>query len=61
MINKYNAKHFCREGELTKIENYDKAIADETQTWECHHRLGLTLDGEFAHSKKRIKANGNVL
>lgn len=27
---------FCRHPE--KIENYDKAIADETQIWECHHR-----------------------
>ena len=28
---------FCKD--YTKIENYDKAIADTTQTWECHHRL----------------------
>lgn len=28
---------YCKE--YTKIENYDKAIADESQTWECHHRL----------------------
>lgn len=27
---------FCRNPEL--IENYDKAIADTTQTWEVHHR-----------------------
>lgn len=27
---------FCMSPEL--IENYDKAIADESQTWECHHR-----------------------
>lgn len=27
---------YCRHPEL--IENYDKAIADETQTWDCHHR-----------------------
>lgn len=27
---------FCTKPEL--IENYDKAIADKTQTWECHHR-----------------------
>ena len=29
-------KCFCRNPEL--IENYDKAIADLTQTWDCHHR-----------------------
>lgn len=27
---------FCRHPEL--IENYEKAIADETRTWEVHHR-----------------------
>lgn len=27
---------FCTKPEL--IENYDKAIADTTQTWICHHR-----------------------
>lgn len=28
---------YCRHPEL--IENYDKAIADTTQVWDCHHRL----------------------
>lgn len=28
---------YCTKPEL--IENYDKAIADTTQIWECHHRL----------------------
>ena len=28
---------YCRHPEL--IENYDKAIADTTQVWECHHRF----------------------
>ena len=37
MINENNAKSFCRE-DLSLIENYDKAIADTTQTWHCHHR-----------------------
>lgn len=27
----------CRHPEL--IENYDKAVADTTQIWECHHRF----------------------
>lgn len=36
---------FC--SEPSKIENYDLAIADTTQTWECHHRLEThTSDGE---------------
>lgn len=32
-----NCDCFCRKPEL--IENYDLAIADDTQTWECHHRF----------------------
>ena len=36
---------FCRVPEL--IENYDKAVADDTQTWDCHHRLEThNSDGE---------------
>lgn len=35
----------CRTPEL--IENYDKAIADTTQAWQCHHRLEThNSDGE---------------
>ena len=36
MISKY-VKQFCKE-DPSNIENYDKAIADNTQTWHCHHR-----------------------
>lgn len=28
---------YCTRPEL--IENYDLAIADKTQTWECHHKM----------------------
>ena len=58
MISEGNVKSFVREGELKKIENYDKAIADKKQTWHCHHRLELTLGGEFAHSKEELKRLG---
>lgn len=54
MINEQQAHKFCRD-EISKIENYDKAIADTTQTWELHHRLELTLDGEFALSREQLK------
>ena len=30
-------KRFCKD--YTKIENYNKAVADITQVWDCHHRL----------------------
>ena len=36
MINENQAKKFCKE-DISKIKNYDKAIADTTQVWDCHH------------------------
>lgn len=36
MINLTYAKRYCKEYRL--IENYDQAMADESQTWCCHHR-----------------------
>ena len=36
MINENHAKEYCKD--YTKIENYDLAMSDTTQTWECHHR-----------------------
>lgn len=37
MIDVKRTKRYCRE-DITKIENYDKAITDMSQTWDCHHR-----------------------
>lgn len=37
MINTYQARLFCKD-DISKIENYDKALADTTQTWQVHHR-----------------------
>lgn len=37
MINKHTTESYCSE-DISLIENYDKAIADTTQTWFCHHR-----------------------
>ena len=54
MINESYAHKYCRD-DLSKIENYDKAIADTSQTWVIHHRLELTLDGEFALSVDQLK------
>ena len=36
MINESQAKRYCKE-DISKIKNYDLAIADKTQTWHCHH------------------------
>ena len=54
MINEKAVSKYCRD-DLSKIENYEKAIADTTQTWVCHHRLELTLDGEPALTRKQLK------
>jgi len=37
-INKY-----CN-GDISQIENYEQAINDTTQTWDCHHRLETDLN-----------------
>ena len=57
MINEQSAHKFCKD-DISKIENYDKAISDITQTWVIHHRLELTLDGEFARSVKELQRLG---
>ena len=44
---------YCRE-DISLIENYDKAIADTTETWECHHRLEIQ-EGK-TYSMKELKA-----
>ena len=51
MINEINAKKFCKD-DISLIENYDKAIADTTQTWECHHRR------ETIYSRSGLKEVG---
>lgn len=53
MININMAKRYCKD-DISKIENYEQAINDKTQTWHCHHRLELTLDGEFAHTREEL-------
>ena len=37
MISKRYTQQYCRD-DISMIENYDKAMADTTQTWVCHHR-----------------------
>ena len=54
MINERSAHEYCRD-DISKIENYDKAIADTTQTWHLHHRMEFTLDGEFALTSEQLK------
>ena len=37
MISLGRVKQYCKN--YTEIENYDKAIADKTEMWACHHRM----------------------
>lgn len=49
MINPKYAESYCKD-DISKIENYDLAVSDSDK-WVCHHRLEITMDGEFAHTK----------
>ena len=42
MINLKDVKKYCKD--YTKIENYELAMADSSQTWECHHKLEIGQD-----------------
>lgn len=58
MICEKTVKRACNE-DFSLIENYDKAIADNTQTWHLHHRLEThddngNLRAEFLSSKELI-------
>lgn len=41
-MNYYGIKKFCREP-MNLIENWDKAIADDSHRWDCHHKLEIEL------------------
>lgn len=47
MINEQRKLAYYCSGDITEIENYTEAIADKTQTWECHHRKELTEEGGY--------------
>ena len=46
MISESYKKYCCEDPSL--IENYDRAIADTTQTWEIHHRGEVLPCGRFS-------------
>ena len=57
-MRKKNFECYCKD--YTKIENYEKAKADNFVGWDCHHRLEThTSDGErrlVDITKKELKA-----
>ena len=46
MINEQHVKRYCCE-DISKIENYEEALNDNTQTWDCHHRAEILPCGHF--------------
>lgn len=44
---------YCSTPEL--VENYDKAIADKTQTWCIHHRLEISPTGKVFSRRRLIE------
>lgn len=54
MINKRQSrlKRFC--DDYTSIENYNEAVNDDAQIWDCHHRLEIQDDGTRITSRELI-------
>lgn len=44
--------------EIIKIENFYEALNDDTHMWHLHHKLELTMDGEFAHTSEELDRLG---
>lgn len=43
MIDIRRAREYCYQ-DISLIENYDKAVADTEQTWQCHHRNEIIMN-----------------
>ena len=52
MISNKHVKLFCKD--FTQIENYNLAISDTTQIWNCHHRKEI----DEQKSIKQLKQEG---
>lgn len=54
MINELHTKEKCKD-DISKIPNYEKAIADTTKVWHCHHIWEISMDGENElHSQEEL-------
>ena len=52
-IKKCLSRQFCKD-DISLIENYEEALNDTENQWCLHHRLELTLNGEFAHTAEEL-------
>lgn len=53
MLNETMAKRYCSD-EISLIENYNQAIADEKRTWDIHHRRECDSEGRTLFTKKQL-------
>ena len=53
MINEKCAKGYCSE-DISLIENYHQAIADEERMWDIHHRRECDENGRTLFTKKQL-------
>ena len=53
MINEYQAKGYCSD-DISLIENYQQAVADEERTWEIHHRRECDENGRTLFTHKQL-------
>ena len=53
MINSYKAKRYCCE-DISLIENYSQAIADQTNMWDIHHRRECDDEGKTLFTHKQL-------
>ena len=60
MINEKNAKSYCSE-DISLIENYHEAIADQTKMWGIHHRRECDSEGRTLFTHKQLKEMGLYL
>ena len=54
MINENQALKYCCE-DISLIENYNQAIADQTKMWDIHHRRECDDEGKTLFTHKQLK------
>lgn len=57
MINEISAKRYCSD-DISLIENYHEAIADQTKMWDIHHRRESDSEGRTLFTHKKLKEMG---
>ena len=56
MINEIWSKRYCSE-DISLIENYHEAIADQTKMWDIHHRRECDENGRTLFTHKQLVEN----